>query len=228
MELIQRGEIEAWEIENGIRRSMDEHAYIGYDGIYNVFMAGELRTESVIPDLVKILDNDEGDIVLEEVTRALVKIGSATVIDAVEKVALHEYNCFYSIDVLAKIKSKAAEEVLLRLFEQTDDLTSKTMIADALCQQLSVKAIPLVEKLLVEGYDSGMLNLEESLYANLVMNEVNHPYLQEMKRDLEEEESRFNNRKQTLAISTPVQTEKIGRNDPCPCGSGKKYKKCCL
>ncbi|MGH8679785.1 MAG: SEC-C metal-binding domain-containing protein, partial [Burkholderiales bacterium] len=24
------------------------------------------------------------------------------------------------------------------------------------------------------------------------------------------------------------QAEKIGRNDPCPCGSGKKYKKCCL
>jgi len=21
---------------------------------------------------------------------------------------------------------------------------------------------------------------------------------------------------------------KTGRNDPCPCGSGKKYKKCCL
>lgn len=23
-------------------------------------------------------------------------------------------------------------------------------------------------------------------------------------------------------------TEKVGRNDPCPCGSGKKYKSCCL
>jgi len=23
-------------------------------------------------------------------------------------------------------------------------------------------------------------------------------------------------------------TPKVGRNDPCPCGSGKKYKKCCL
>ena len=22
--------------------------------------------------------------------------------------------------------------------------------------------------------------------------------------------------------------ERIGRNDPCPCGSGKKYKKCCI
>lgn len=28
---------------------------------------------------------------------------------------------------------------------------------------------------------------------------------------------------------TPIVREepKIGRNDPCPCGSGKKYKKCC-
>ncbi len=26
---------------------------------------------------------------------------------------------------------------------------------------------------------------------------------------------------------TPRKVEKVGRNDPCPCGSGKKYKKCC-
>lgn len=25
----------------------------------------------------------------------------------------------------------------------------------------------------------------------------------------------------------PVRSEKMGRNEPCPCGSGKKYKKCC-
>jgi preprotein translocase subunit SecA len=28
-------------------------------------------------------------------------------------------------------------------------------------------------------------------------------------------------------IQPRVVSEKIGRNDPCPCGSGKKYKKCC-
>jgi preprotein translocase subunit SecA len=28
-------------------------------------------------------------------------------------------------------------------------------------------------------------------------------------------------------IQQVVRGEKIGRNDPCPCGSGKKYKKCC-
>jgi preprotein translocase subunit SecA len=26
----------------------------------------------------------------------------------------------------------------------------------------------------------------------------------------------------------PLPKLKTGRNDPCPCGSGKKYKKCCL
>lgn len=31
------------------------------------------------------------------------------------------------------------------------------------------------------------------------------------------------------SLSKPIiRPEKIGRNDPCPCGSGKKYKKCCL
>ncbi|MDP6804724.1 MAG: YchJ family metal-binding protein [Rhodospirillales bacterium] len=25
----------------------------------------------------------------------------------------------------------------------------------------------------------------------------------------------------------PLRVEKVGRNEPCPCGSGKKYKKCC-
>ena len=30
-----------------------------------------------------------------------------------------------------------------------------------------------------------------------------------------------------VAKKTPKKSEKVGRNDPCPCGSGKKYKQCC-
>jgi preprotein translocase subunit SecA len=32
----------------------------------------------------------------------------------------------------------------------------------------------------------------------------------------------------SIAPSTPVHRDapKVGRNDPCPCGSGKKYKQC--
>ena len=37
---------------------------------------------------------------------------------------------------------------------------------------------------------------------------------------------------QVILLSVEIAREgregrKIGRNEPCPCGSGKKYKKCC-
>lgn len=37
-----------------------------------------------------------------------------------------------------------------------------------------------------------------------------------------------NSKNKGKAISFQRETQKIGRNAPCPCGSGKKYKKCCL
>jgi len=48
----------------------------------------------------------------------------------------------------------------------------------------------------------------------------------------QEEVEQFRKRQEKHYIdptpSEPVRTEpKIGRNEPCPCGSGKKYKKCC-
>ncbi|MBE5955888.1 MAG: SEC-C domain-containing protein [Lachnospiraceae bacterium] len=33
--------------------------------------------------------------------------------------------------------------------------------------------------------------------------------------------------KEQKSSTTVVKPPKVGRNDPCPCGSGKKYKKCC-
>ena len=47
--------------------------------------------------------------------------------------------------------------------------------------------------------------------------------------DLPSEQLRLSLLKE-LAEAAPAtirKEKKIGRNDPCPCGSGKKYKKCC-
>ena len=44
------------------------------------------------------------------------------------------------------------------------------------------------------------------------------------KYDLEAEEDLI---KKTDKVEPLKATEAPGRNDPCPCGSGKKYKKCC-
>ena len=37
----------------------------------------------------------------------------------------------------------------------------------------------------------------------------------------------YNRGEGSTAVQTARSVKKAGRNDPCPCGSGKKYKKCC-
>ena len=49
------------------------------------------------------------------------------------------------------------------------------------------------------------------------------PTKQEQKRELQEGGGSSENR----PTGTIVKGKKVGRNDPCPCGSGKKYKNCC-
>lgn len=45
--------------------------------------------------------------------------------------------------------------------------------------------------------------------------------------ELPNEELRFSLLKEIAEAVNAAKPKKIGRNDPCPCGSGKKYKKCC-
>ena len=47
-------------------------------------------------------------------------------------------------------------------------------------------------------------------------------------RNTERTEQHPGSNKTVHKTKTVVSTQKTGRNDPCPCGSGRKYKKCCL
>ncbi len=52
----------------------------------------------------------------------------------------------------------------------------------------------------------------------------------EIRQNIERKEvskKKITNESDDTAKSTPKKSKKIGRNDPCPCGSGKKYKNCC-
>ncbi|MEG1254944.1 SEC-C metal-binding domain-containing protein [Clostridium sp.] len=75
---------------------------------------------------------------------------------------------------------------------------------------------------IVEEFLSGV-EVDSEVYKNIIINEV---------------ESFLNNTPQWMLkgytlreLQTKEQQveskDKVGRNDPCPCGSGKKYKKCC-
>lgn len=93
-------------------------------------------------------------------------------------------------------------------------------INDSLKEQYDLEKITADEELTLD------INYEE-LYANMIDAKADYLY------ELPQWEAIFSveKRKQIekeLKQSRIVRNEdKIGRNDPCPCGSGKKYKKCC-
>jgi preprotein translocase subunit SecA len=51
--------------------------------------------------------------------------------------------------------------------------------------------------------------------------------VQQLRREQEEQPMFFGGAEGASAPKAVRKDKKVGRNDPCPCGSGKKYKKCC-
>lgn len=71
------------------------------------------------------------------------------------------------------------------------------------------------------GFDKALL------YKNMVAAEADWLYNLEEWEDIFDEDTRKALYKEQKSSTTIVKGAKIYPNDPCPCGSGKKYKKCC-
>lgn len=68
---------------------------------------------------------------------------------------------------------------------------------------------------------------KELLYKNMVAAKADWLYGLPQWNDIFSEERQKELYKEQKSSTTIVKGKKIGRNDPCPCGSGLKYKKCC-
>ena len=68
---------------------------------------------------------------------------------------------------------------------------------------------------------------KELLYKNMVDAKADWLYNLPQWNAIFDEEKRKALYLEQKKSGTIVKGKKIGRNDPCPCGSGKKYKKCC-
>ena len=68
---------------------------------------------------------------------------------------------------------------------------------------------------------------KEKLYKNMVGAKADWLYGLEQWNAIFSEEEQKRLYKEQKESTTVRKEKKVGRNDPCPCGSGKKYKKCC-
>lgn len=67
----------------------------------------------------------------------------------------------------------------------------------------------------------------EKLYFNMLDAKADYLYELPQWEGIFVKEKRKEIQVKWRETKTIVNENKVGRNDPCPCGSGKKYKKCC-
>lgn len=84
---------------------------------------------------------------------------------------------------------------------------------------------PLEE--LEEDTEVNLVYDKEKLYKNMVDAKADWLYGLPMWEDIFDEAKRKELYLEAKKANTVVKGKKVGRNDPCPCGSGKKYKFCC-
>ena len=104
------------------------------------------------------------------------------------------------------------------------DLMTMTGFLDGINDSLT-EANPLEE--MEEGTNVNLVFDKELLYKNMVGAGADWLYELEEWNAIFDEETRAALYKEQKKSLTVVKEEKVYPNDPCPCGSGKKYKQCC-
>jgi preprotein translocase subunit SecA len=107
----------------------------------------------------------------------------------------------------------------LVMLSTIDNLWKEHLTAmDHLRERAGLQAIRQINPLVVYKKEGHVLF--ESLLANIQYDVVHSIYKASITRREEGTQ-----KKAQKAVAQPG--KKVGRNDPCPCGSGKKYKHCC-
>ncbi len=263
----------------------DDSAQADWREVFAVRVLGAARHAAAVGVLVDKYLID-ADVLREDVSRALVRIGTAAVVDRL--VAFYPGQRWdvrlYADDPLTHIKRPDSEAGLLRLLEVERGLAEHPDDpADDDGEPLVDHVLNgLVELCSLAGHDATLdlvaddpehpevLEVCEGLIASAVMAGVALPEEPVWRRRLARYESRVAQRVAALGTlgrdvrdtwrrsgvthpsdgggrqhlpsarpaafaglgddrPNPIRRDpaKVGRNDPCPCGSGKKHKKCC-
>jgi hypothetical protein len=222
--LMKKGYIDETEIDLILKEQLAEQ-YFGFDGIMAIYMIRLRKLSKYIPILVSLLNRDE-DILLEEVADTLISFQSDEVVEMVLPFAKQVESSIFAISVLSGTKTTFATKVLKELFHEVEIDDEQDLVFEALCHHLSADALPEIEEYMNNDPVSFMIEIEETAYGYYKVMGMDHPNLSKWKLIAEEGNLEFEAQMENDR-HLPVGAQKVGRNDPCPCGSGKKFKKCC-
>ncbi len=187
----------------------------------------QIKSKKSIPFLIEFIKKNENKNHLwddcEEAMFALSSIGEPAIKPLLEDVnSAFEKDIYYTylVGALTRIKSERVYAFMIDIVE------------DFIGNYKKYKGWFNIEAFVYEFETQGnreILPLLRKLASMEVLTGHERTEIEDTIRVVEDPEGY---KKEMEGLKPPTETfrrkEKIGRNDPCPCGSGKKYKKCCL
>jgi len=213
--------------------------------IWTVRLMGRIGDSAFVPDLLRVLRySDSLSYIHEDAIRALNGIddsGHEETFNAIQ--SEHVNNEISVLALLEHLPYSEAFDFAVRLWKE-NKVDSFEMYGICLEGIGDARGIKVLRELYRE-----VDIIDNSLETLSLIHCEEIPELPEIRRRrVENQESRLRRRNELGKMAAkavpeggrsqfegrppakvlPMTVEKVGRNQPCPCGSGKKYKKCCL
>ncbi|WP_205439607.1 HEAT repeat domain-containing protein [Peribacillus alkalitolerans] len=217
-------ETEVAEIMNS---SLGEDFFSDY-AILGVYAIKLMELKQYIPILASLLTREQDDL-LEEVADTLISFQSDEVVEAVAPYLRNPESNIYASSIVANIKTPFAVQTLRDIYNNSNEIEDQEVLFEPLCHQLSEVTLPEINDYMKKDIESYIVEREHVAYGFYTVMGLNHPKLESWREIALENETFFRESKDSVPVNVlPIVNEnKVGRNDPCTCGSGKKYKKCC-
>lgn len=217
--------------------------------IWTVRMMGRIGNKDFVPDLIHVLRNsDSMDYIYSDAIRAMNALEESAdeiILAAIKNKELDDWESFPILEYLPY--SEAYDLALLRWEDENNDMDSYELFASCLRGIGDRRGIEKLQYVYANENDATYIG--DDLECLSIIHNVDIPEMPDILRKRKEQEERQKAREKGLneltsnyrknkeqralenggkVVPFKRASSKVGRNEPCPCGSGKKYKKCCL
>ena len=203
-----------------------------YATLHAIRILGKMQAEqAIVPILERMqFEDGENDFFYEESADLFLNIGVASIEPIKNHLFTKDGDKLSLFEPLCKIAEKypetkeSIEEILVSYLQTTqDNYIHLAFGISSLIDCSGAKHIDLIREIFrTKDVDTMMRGDIEDIEIELGLRETRDTPSSDM-FDM------FSFGRDEIVDNTPnIVNEKTGRNEPCPCGSGKKYKKCCM
>lgn len=177
-------------------------------------------------DVTEILETVNENLLKNDLSvDELEELDSESLIETIYEHVVEEYEEKIK-DFPDELKNEFEKAISLRVIDThwMDHINAMSLLREGIYLRQYAQENPL-QAYTAEGYE-----MFDNLLATIDMDISRYLMNAEIRQNTEREQvikGTPNEDKSKVKKQTPKRVKKVGRNEPCPCGSGKKYKNCC-